>query len=139
MNLLCKNILCIKHNSKECVLVRNLNIDKSVSSKYSWAQEHICESCDCIFYSCNICDIKQPSKKLIIKRELYRHAKIHQIIKSDASFFKETKKRKCNNELFDSQKKSTPEMILSDASETIVNMNPISDNSEESYVTKNRT
>ena len=72
----------------------------------------------------------------MMKGELHRHANIHQKINCNVPFVKETNKRKRDNKPFDSQKKRKSEMIVSDTSQTIVITNLLSDNSDESYVTK---
>ena len=78
MNLFCKNPLCIHRNIDRIILCCNQTVDSLIITKYSWAKEYSCGSCNSKFYLCSICNNEHQSRKLLIKSQLYRHAKLHQ-------------------------------------------------------------
>ena len=77
IELHCKNVLCINKKGYAVLLSKKDLSSDNLSSKYSWAEEFICNFCDSKFYICSICHEKHQSIKLMIKNQLYRHAKIH--------------------------------------------------------------
>ena len=77
IELHCKNVLCINKKGYAVPLSKKDLSSDNLSSKYSWAEEFICDFCDSKFYICSICHEKHQSIKVMIKNQLYRHAKIH--------------------------------------------------------------